>query len=191
MSKNFLIENFPSFLTLMSLCCGMSSIKFCLIGEFEYSIVCIIFAGIFDGLDGKIARYLNVCSEFGAQLDSLCDMVNFGVAPIFIIFIWRLNELGFIGWGAVLFGTCSIAIRLARFNCTPKQTEFDIRYSEQFFVGVPSTIASLLYLLPMIIELEMRIKLDSFHIMIYELLISSLCISKLPTLSNKKFRYRN
>ena len=144
-------------------------------------------------MDGKIARYLNVCTEFGAQLDSLCDMVNFGIAPIFIIFIWRLNELDFIGWGAVLFGSCSIAVRLARFNCTikDKDDEYDKKYSELFFVGVPSTIASLLYLLPLIIELEMKLRFNTYHIFFYELLISALCISKLPTFSNKSFRFRN
>mgnify|MGYP005701919337 FL=1 len=88
----------PNIFTLVGVCIGLSSIKFAFDGNFQFSVVAIIVAGIIDGLDGRIARLIKGTSKVGKELDSLTDVISFGVAPAFIMYFWKLNELGRIGW---------------------------------------------------------------------------------------------
>ena len=106
----------PNILTLIGVCIGLSSIKFAFDGKFELSIIAVIIAGIIDGLDGRIARLIKGTSKVGKELDSLTDVISFGVAPAFIMYFWKLNELGRIGWLICLIYVVCVALRLARFN---------------------------------------------------------------------------
>ena len=106
----------PNMLTLFGVCIGLTSIRFALDGKFEFAIIAIIFAALIDGLDGRIARLIKGTSKVGKELDSLTDMISFGVAPAFIMYFWKLNELGKFGWLLCLIYVICVALRLARFN---------------------------------------------------------------------------
>ena len=106
----------PNMLTLIGVCIGLSSIRFALDGKFEFAIIAIIFAALIDGLDGRIARLIKGTSKVGKELDSLTDMISFGVAPAFIMYFWKLNTLGRFGWLLCLVYVICVALRLARFN---------------------------------------------------------------------------
>ena len=101
----------PNFVTLLALCAGLTAIRFTIEGRFEIAIYAVIFAAALDGLDGRVARLLRSTSRFGAQLDSLADFVNFGVAPAVMIYVWALSDIGSIGWIAALIFACSAALR--------------------------------------------------------------------------------
>ena len=106
----------PNMLTLIGVCIGLSSIKFALDSKFELSIIAIIVAAVFDGLDGRIARLIKATSKVGKELDSLTDVISFGVAPAFIMYFWLLNNLGKFGWLLCLIYVVCVTLRLARFN---------------------------------------------------------------------------
>ena len=103
----------PNMLTLMGVCIGLSSIRFALDGRFEIAIIAIIFAALIDGLDGRIARLIKGTSKVGKELDSLTDVISFGVAPAFIMYFWKLNTLGRFGWLLCLVYVICVALRLA------------------------------------------------------------------------------
>src|ERR1700745_2191984 len=106
----------PNVLTVLAVCAGMTAIRFSVNSKFDVAVYAIIVAGVFDGLDGRIARLLRSTSRFGAELDSLSDFISFGVAPAVILYLWVMQDVGRIGWAvALLFSACT-ALRLARFN---------------------------------------------------------------------------
>ena len=128
----------PNIFTLVGVCIGLSSIKFAFDGRFEISIFAIIIAAIIDGLDGRIARLIKGASKVGKELDSLTDVISFGVAPAFIMYFWKLNELGRVGWLICLIYVVCVALRLARFNVT---SEAEPSWRDNFFEGIPSQLA--------------------------------------------------
>ncbi len=176
----------PSVLTLIGVCLGISSIKFALDGNFTLAILFIVIAAILDALDGRVARMIKGTSEFGKELDSLTDFVSFGVAPVFVIYFWELNELGRIGWLLVLLFSVCCVLRLARFNLT--KFEGNEEWKMNFFQGIPSPAGGCLVLFPIMYELSsfsnlFQIKgLSPFLVV----LASILLISKVPTFSFKK-----
>src|SRR5437868_15266515 len=126
----------PNVLTLLALCAGMTAIRFAVNGNFEAACYAIIVAGIFDGLDGRMARLLKSTSRFGAELDSLADFISFGVAPALVLYLWTMTALHSVGWAIVLFFAICCALRLARFN-----TEIAAEpqpFAAGFFLRVPS-----------------------------------------------------
>ena len=176
----------PNMLTLIGVCIGLTSIRFALSGEFHLAIIAIILAALIDGLDGRIARLIKGTSKVGKELDSLTDMISFGVAPAFIMYFWKLNTLGRFGWLLCLIYVICVALRLARFNVNSNQ---DTSWKDNFFEGVPSPAGGILVLTPLIISLS-NFKFFSIN---YDLLVptffiitSLLLISKLPTYSFKK-----
>src|ERR1700716_4123523 len=106
----------PNILTLLALCAGMTAIRFAINGKFEASVIAIIVAGVFDGLDGRVARLLKSTSPFGAQLDSLSDFICFGVAPATVVYLWTMESLASFGWALAVFFAMCCALRLARFH---------------------------------------------------------------------------
>ena len=108
----------PNILTLIGVCIGLSSIKFAFAGKFELSVIAVIVAAVIDGLDGRIARLIRATSKVGKELDSLTDVISFGVAPAFIMYFWSLSEIGRLGWLISLIYVICVALRLARFNIT-------------------------------------------------------------------------
>jgi CDP-diacylglycerol--serine O-phosphatidyltransferase len=140
----------PNMLTLIGVCIGLTSIRFALSGEFHLAIIAIIFAALIDGLDGRIARLIKGTSKVGKELDSLTDMISFGVAPAFIMYFWKLNTLGRFGWLVCLIYVICVALRLARFNVNSNQ---EPSWRDNFFEGVPSPAGGILVLTPLIISI--------------------------------------
>ena len=140
----------PNMLTLIGVCIGLTSIRFALDGKFEFAIIAIILAALIDGLDGRIARLIKGTSKVGKELDSLTDMISFGVAPAFIMYFWKLNTLGRFGWLVCLIYVICVALRLARFNINSNQ---EPSWRDNFFEGVPSPAGGILVLTPLIISL--------------------------------------
>jgi CDP-diacylglycerol--serine O-phosphatidyltransferase len=176
----------PNMLTLIGVCIGLTSIRFALSGEFHLAIIAIIFAALIDGLDGRVARLINGTSKVGKELDSLTDMISFGVAPAFIMYFWKLNTLGRFGWLLCLVYVICVALRLARFNIDSNQ---ESSWKDNFFDGVPSPAGGILVLTPLIVSLSSfdYIPLNYDIITpIFFIVTSFLLISKLPSYSFKK-----
>ena len=191
--KNFnLVSNknsriiLPNIFTLVGVCIGLSSIKFAFDGRFEIAVLAIIVASIIDGLDGRIARLIKGTSKVGKELDSLTDVISFGVAPAFIMYFWKLNELGRIGWLICLIYVVCVALRLARFNVNSSKQSY---WQENFFEGVPSPAGGVLVLMPLIFSLSelqlIQINFD-YIVPLFFVVISILLISKIPTYSLKR-----
>ena len=176
----------PNIFTLVGVCIGLSSIKFAFDGNFQFSVVAIIVAGIIDGLDGRIARLIKGTSKVGKELDSLTDVISFGVAPAFIMYFWKLNELGRIGWFICLIYVVAVALRLARFNVNSSE---EPTWKGNFFEGIPSPAGGILVLMPLFFSFSeltlININYD-LVVPIFFVTISILLISKLPTYSFKK-----
>ena len=176
----------PNMLTLIGVCIGLTSIRFALDGRFEFAIVAIILAAVIDGLDGRIARLIKGTSKVGKELDSLTDMISFGVAPAFIMYFWKLNTLGRFGWLVCLIYVICVALRLARFNVNSGQ---EPSWKDNFFEGVPSPAGGILVLTPLIFSMTnfefIKINYDIL-VPIFFIVTSLLLISKFPSYSFKK-----
>ena len=176
----------PNMLTLIGVCIGLSSIRFALDGKFEFAVIAIILAAIIDGLDGRIARLIKGTSKVGKELDSLTDMISFGVAPAFIMYFWKLNTLGRFGWLLCLIFVICVALRLARFNVNTGQAP---SWRDNFFEGVPSPAGGILVLTPLIFSLTSFDFINiNYNIVVpvFFIVTSLLLISKFPSYSFKK-----
>ena len=176
----------PNTLTLIGVCVGLTSINFALNGNYKLSIVAILFAAIMDGLDGRIARLIKGTSKVGKELDSLTDVISFGVAPAFIMYFWQLNSLGKVGWLISLIYVVCVALRLARFNIN---SGGETSWRDNFFEGVPSPAGGILVLSPLIYETSGFDIIDINYKVITPIIfivVSILLISKIPTYSFKK-----
>jgi CDP-diacylglycerol--serine O-phosphatidyltransferase len=176
-------------LTVFGLCSGFSAVHFAVQDRYETALVCLLLAVILDALDGRLARLLRVTSEFGAQLDSLADIVNFGVAPALVLYSWSVNQLGNLGWVLVLLFVVCCALRLARFNAglnAPEPTPL----SSAFFTGVPAPAGGGVVILPMLLSFTMgpgwfdQPILVGMHMLVMALMMAS----RIPTYSVKRFR---
>ena len=176
----------PNMFTLVGVCIGLSSIKFAFDEKFTLSVIAIIVAAIIDGLDGRIARLIQGTSKVGKELDSLTDVISFGVAPAFIMYFWKLNELGRIGWLICLIYVVCVALRLARFNVSSGK---EPSWRDNFFEGVPSPAGGIIVLMPLVYSLSDIQILDinfDFFVPILFVVVSILLISKVPTYALKK-----
>jgi len=176
----------PNIFTLVGVCIGLTSIKFAYDGRFELAVIAIIVAGIIDGLDGRIARLIGGASKVGKELDSLTDVISFGVAPAFIMYFFVMKDLGRVGWLISLIYVVCVALRLARFNIT---SNAEPSWRDNFFEGVPSPAGGILVLMPLIYSFsEIQLIGFDYDILVpsFFLLISILLISKIPTYSLKK-----
>ena len=176
----------PNALTIFGVCLGLSSIKFALDANYTMSVIAIAFAAILDTLDGRVARLIKGTSKVGKELDSLTDVISFGVAPSFVMYFWVINEIGKIGWLLILIYTVCCALRLARFNLTVvEETE---TWKINFFEGVPSPAAAGLVLLPLILNLSGLIQFENYALLssIAILTTSFFMVSKIPTYSLKR-----
>ncbi len=177
----------PNFFTLLGLCAGLTSIRMSIEGRYDLALAAIVFAALLDGVDGRVARLLKASSRFGAELDSLADFVNFGVAPALMIFIWGLGDLKSFGWIAVMIFALSSALRLARFNVMIDEDK--PRWQKDYFTGMPTPAAAIVVLLPVYlaaIGFDLRDALWMKNIVIiYTLVIAFLMVSNIPTYSGK------
>src|ERR1700741_317614 len=178
----------PNVLTLLALCAGMTAMRFAMGGNFEGAVFAIIAAGIFDGLDGRMARLLKATSSFGAELDSLSDFVSFGVAPAAVLYLWTMSEWHVLGWVIVLFFAVCCALRLARFNA---ETNAEVpSYAAPFFSGAPAPAGAGLVMIPMFLSFEWGDWLfrSPYLSAVTVTGIALLMISKVPTVSLKQIR---
>ena len=179
----------PNVLTLFSLCSGLSAIRFALMERWEPAVAAIVVASIFDVLDGRVARMLNITSKFGAELDSLSDLISFGVAPAMTLYLWGMHDGDEIGWLAVLAYVICAALRLARFNTMLENTNLPA-WRKSYFVGVASPGAAGLALLPMLWSFTLEtsfFKIPSL-IALWLMLVGGLMVSQLPTFALKGHR---
>ena len=176
----------PNALTIFGVCLGLSSIKFAIDLNYSMAVIAIGFAAILDTLDGRVARLIKGTSKVGKELDSLTDVISFGVAPGFIMYFWALNEIGNFGWMLVLIYSVCCALRLARFNLTV--IDENESWKINFFEGVPSPAAAGLVLLPLILNLSGLVQLENYSVIssIAILATSVLMVSKFPTYSLKR-----
>ncbi len=182
---------FPNILTLLAICSGLTSIRFAIENRIEFALGAIVLAAFLDGIDGRVARFLKSTTRFGAQMDSLADFVNFGVAPIMLIYFNMLSELRPFGWVAALIYAMCACLRLARFNVQldgPGKPAFHV----DFFVGVPAPAAAMIVLLPIYLILLGVEKSTGFSIAIsfYVIFVGLLMVSNLPTYSGKTLSKR-
>ncbi len=177
----------PNFFTLLGLCAGLTSIRMSIESRWELALLAIVFAALLDGIDGRIARLLKASSKFGAELDSLADFVNFGVAPAVLIFTWGLSDVKSLGWICVMIFALASALRLARFNAALDEER--PRWQSNYFQGMPTPAAAIVVLLPFYLsQLGFDIRVDQFWLqgaMIYTLLVGLLMVSATPTFSGK------
>ncbi len=182
----------PNVLTLLALCAGMTAIRFAVNGEFQYAVFAIIAAGIFDGLDGRLARLLKATTQFGAELDSLSDFISFGVAPAIVLYLWTMAALHSVGWAIVLFYAVCCGLRLARFN-TQLVTETP-PWAANFFSGAPAPAGAGLIMLPMFISFEWGggwadwIAHSPYLNAVWISGVALMMISTVPTVSLKRIR---
>ncbi|QRZ14375.1 CDP-diacylglycerol--serine O-phosphatidyltransferase (plasmid) [Paracoccus methylovorus] len=180
-----LVQLLPNMLTIVAVCAGLTAIRCGMQGEYMLAALLIIAAGILDGIDGRIARLLGSSSKIGAELDSLADFLNFGVAPPLILYFWALKDFRGLGWISVLvFAVCCV-IRLARFNVSTKSD--DPCRDSAYFEGIPSPAGALLVMLPMYVSFAFadRPVLPQILICLHMILVGLLLISHIPTWSFK------
>lgn len=179
----------PNIVTVLALCAGMTGIRFALAGQWENAVLAIVIGGVLDASDGRLARILGASTRFGAELDSLSDVISFGVAPAIVLYVWVMAAAGSVGWALVLLYCVCVALRLARFNTVldePKPA-----WANQFFTGVPAPAGAGLVLLPMMLSFQTT---DGgiFHTVYLNALVivvvSMLLVSRIPTFSFKRVR---
>jgi len=174
----------PNIITLLALCAGLTGIRLALEGRYELALGAIVFAAMLDAVDGRVARMIKGTTRFGAELDSLADFFNFGVAPGLILYFWGLNALGNLGWIAAMVFAISAALRLARFNVQiedPNKPD----WSGNFFTGVPAPAGAILVLLPIYLGF-LQVSVPVVITLIYTVAVAGLMVSRLPVLSGKK-----
>jgi CDP-diacylglycerol--serine O-phosphatidyltransferase len=181
----------PNLITLLALCLGLTAIRMAIEGRMDLAVAGIVVAAILDGIDGRLARYLQAQSRFGAELDSLADFMNFGCAPALILFFWGLGPLKTLGWIVMLIFAICAALRLARFNVMlddPNRPAF----AGNFFTGMPAPAAAVVVLLPVYLEMlgVPRFSFSAVLYLIFALTIALLMVSKIPTWSGKKLSAR-
>ncbi|CCE06166.1 phosphatidylserine synthase (CDP-diacylglycerol--serine O-phosphatidyltransferase) [Bradyrhizobium sp. STM 3843] len=179
----------PNMITLLAICAGLTAIRLSTEGRMELAVAAIVFAAALDGIDGRVARLIKGQSKFGAELDSLADFVNFGVAPGLMLYFWQLNELRDSGWIAAMVFAISMSLRLARFNATlddPNKPPF----AANFFTGVPAPAGAITVLLPIYLAFLGIPKPPAPLTAVYTLLVAFLMVSRLPVFSGKTIRMR-
>lgn len=181
----------PNAVTVLALCCGLTGVRFAISGEWEKAVALILIAGVLDGLDGRIARLLRGQTRFGAELDSLSDVIAFGMSPALLIYLWSLQQLPRFGWIIALAHAVACALRLARFNAAI-DTDEQPHKSAGFLTGVPAPAGAALLLLPVILWMitEYEPLRDPLVIMPWTALVAFLMISNIATFSTSLFRLK-
>jgi CDP-diacylglycerol--serine O-phosphatidyltransferase len=177
----------PNVITLLALCAGLTAIRLAFEDRYVLALAAVVFAAVLDGLDGRLARLLKGTSRFGAELDSLSDFVNFGVAPALILYFWGLHELKSAGWiAAMVFAICT-GLRLARFNVMIDDPDRPA-WTANFFVGMPAPAGAITVLLPIYLSFLglPRSEVLTWIMLFYTLGIALLMVSRLPVFSGKR-----
>ncbi|WP_245429845.1 phosphatidylcholine/phosphatidylserine synthase [Mesorhizobium sp. WSM3859] len=181
----------PNLVTVLAICAGLSGIRFAFENRFEIAVVMVLLAAFLDGIDGRLARMLKATSKFGAQMDSLADIVNFGVAPALVLYAFLLDRAGSPGWIAALLFTIACGMRLARFNVLADDTD-QPAWQTEYFVGVPAPAGAVLVMLPLYLYF-LRLGLEpsrpaAFIATGFTVLVAFLLVSRLPVYSGKSVK---
>ena len=182
----------PNLVTVLAICAGLSGIRFAFEARFETAVTMVLFAAFLDGIDGRLARMMKATSKFGAQMDSLADIVNFGVAPALVLYAFLLDRAGSPGWIAALLFAIACGLRLARFNVLDEDLERPA-WQEEYVVGVPAPAGAVLVLLPVylaFIGVYQPDRTTAFAGSAFTVLAAFLLVSRLPVYSGKKLRVR-
>ncbi len=181
----------PNLATLSALLIGMTQVRFALKEQWEFAVVSVVIAALFDATDGRLARALNSCSRFGAELDSLSDFAVFGLCPAFVMYLYSLNALNRLGWIISVFFAVCMALRLARFN-THDIENIKTPLSGKFFTGVPAPAGAVLSLFPTILfnAFDLSIFQNEYLCAVNVIISGILCVSRIPTLSIKKLHIK-
>ncbi len=179
----------PNMLTVLALCAGLTAIRFGLQDRWELAIACIILAGVLDGLDGRLARLFGGTSRFGAELDSLSDFANFGLAPGILLYFWSLDQAFGLGWPLALSLAVCCALRLARFNVSLDEDDRP-PWATRYFTGVPAPAGGGLAIMPMMLEFEFAngVFRDPVLVGTWTVIVALLMVSRIPTVSLKSFK---
>lgn len=184
---------FPNIVTIIAICFGFTSVRYALNEQWDVSVSFIVIAGFLDVIDGRLARFLKATSNFGAQLDSLADFVNFGIAPALTLYLWVLNQIEIkgLGWVFSLTYVICTSIRLARFNSDAIE-EGKPEWKNGFFVGIPSPAGAGLAILPMMLSFETDVMrfLNPYFVGIYLVVIGIMMASRIPTFATKRLVIR-
>ena len=175
----------PNFITICSLAAGLTAVRFAIMSEWMHAVTAILIAAVLDALDGRMARLLKAASKFGAELDSLSDVIAFGVAPAFVVYLWALQDIGDYGWVAGLFFTVCCALRLARFNITELPP-----YAYNYFIGMPAPAGACMCILPMVLTFQFGDNFvgEQWIVGVWIVTVGIGMVSHLPTYSFKSFK---
>ncbi|PLU13605.1 CDP-diacylglycerol--serine O-phosphatidyltransferase [Sinorhizobium medicae] len=176
----------PNMITVLAICAGLSGIRLAFENRFELAVAMVLLAAFLDGIDGRIARLLKATSSFGVQMDSLADIINFGVAPALVLYVFLLDQARSVGWIAALIYAIAAGLRLARFNVMAER-QVKARWQSEYFVGVPAPAGAMLVLLPVYLGLLGLAPDRTFALIasVYTVLIAFLMVSRLPVWSGK------
>lgn len=180
----------PNAITVLALCAGMFGVRFAYLGQWEAAVTSILVAGVFDGLDGSVARLLKGTSKFGAELDSLSDVISFGVSPALIMYMWVLSDVKGLGWLMSLMFAICMALRLARFNTVMKDDELGAEVKAGYYTGIPAPASAALAVWPMILSFEFGFEFleDPNICSAYMAFLCLLTVSRIPTFSFKSLK---
>ncbi|WP_457935981.1 CDP-alcohol phosphatidyltransferase family protein [Mesorhizobium sp. 10J20-29] len=180
----------PNLVTVLAICAGLSGIRLAFEGRFETAVAMVLIAAFLDGIDGRLARMLKATSKFGAQMDSLADIVNFGVAPALVLYAYLLDRAGSPGWIAALLFAIACGLRLARFNVLDEDVDRPA-WQAEYFVGVPAPAGAVIVLLPIYLVLAGGLVPDrtlAFAASAFTIMVAFLLVSRLPVYSGKKLK---
>ncbi|MCF3641572.1 CDP-diacylglycerol--serine O-phosphatidyltransferase [Rhizobium sp. TRM95111] len=176
----------PNVITVLAICAGLTGIRLAFENRYELAVGMVLLAAFLDGIDGRIARLLKATSKFGAQMDSLADIVNFGVAPALVLYVFVLDQARSFGWIAALIYAIAAGLRLARFNVMAER-EVKASWQSEYFVGVPAPAGAMLVLLPVYVGFLGLAPSAPYAVAasIYTVAIAFLLVSRLPVWSGK------
>lgn len=177
---------FPNLITILSICAGLSGVRLAIENRFELAVGMVLLAAFLDGIDGRLARILKATSRFGAQMDSLADIVNFGVVPGLVLYVFLLDRAGNFGWIVALLYAIACGLRLARFNVM-LEDEDRPAWQNDYFVGIPAPAGAMLVMLPIYLCFLglPRSDLVVFASCVFTLVVAMLLVSRLPIFSGK------
>lgn len=178
-----LLKLVPNLITILALCAGLTAVRFAIAGNIGSAVLLVGLAAFLDGLDGRLARMLRSESAIGAELDSLCDFVNFGVVPAMVLYLWGLRAEASLGWIAVLVYAVCCMLRLARFNVGSRA---EVPAEKTSFIGVPSPAGAMLVFLPIYLHNAAGLRLPAELTVLWMLAVGVLMISRVPTPSLKR-----
>lgn len=178
----------PNMITLLAICSGLTAVRLSIEGRLELAVAAVLVAAILDAIDGRVARMLKGTSKFGAELDSLCDFVNFGVVPALMLFFFSFKDYGNFGWIAVLLFAMAMALRLARFNVMLDDPDRPA-FTKEFFTGIPAPAGALCAMLPIYLSLIGMPRFAGLLTLevVYLLAIAAMMVSRVPTYAAKSF----